>query len=262
MGTERGIPSSGEARVPRQRGHTRRRRLRAVRLVRTLAVLAIVAAVAVLVTRGSPHRPVASLRHPGTTTSTATTTTAPPTTTTTTTDPGLLPQTAQFPSAETPQFQSEMAGLWQGVVSGSLRPALPAFFPESAYVQLKTITDPAADYSDRLISEYGLDIEAAHGLLGSDSANATLVQVVVPSQYAHWVPPGVCDNGIGYFEVPNSRLVFQEDGQTRSFGIASMISWRGVWYVVHLGAVERSSDAGVVDDPESGQGSPAPSSTC
>ena len=89
-----------------------------------------------------------------------------------------------------------------------------------------------------------------------------LVGVQVPSSYAHWVSPGVCSNGVGYYEVPNARVIYRESGQRSSFGIASMISWRGVWYVVHLGGVVRSSDAGVVDDPSSGSGVSAPSSTC
>jgi hypothetical protein len=86
--------------------------------------------------------------------------------------------------------------------------------------------------------------------------------VNVPSSYQHWVPPGACYNRIGYYEIPNSRIVYREDGQIRSFGIASMISWRGVWYVVHLGAVTRSGDGGIVDDPSVGAGSPEASSTC
>jgi hypothetical protein len=83
--------------------------------------------------------------------------------------------------------------------------------------------------------------------------------VIVPSAYAHWVDPGACFNRVGYYEVPNSRVVYRQNGATRSFGIASMISWRGVWYVVHLGSVNSS---GVVDDPSAGPGTPAPSSTC
>jgi hypothetical protein len=72
----------------------------------------------------------------------------------------------------------------------------------------------------------------------------------------------VCANGIGYYEVANSRLVYEYMGQTRSFGIASMISWRGQWYVVHLGAILRPSSVGEVDDPEAGLGYSTPSSTC
>ena len=41
-----------------------------------------------------------------------------------------------------------------------------------------------------------------------------------------------------------------------------MISWRGVWYVVHLGSVLRPAAVGTVDDPAAGAGYSAPSSTC
>ena len=139
---------------------------------------------------------------------------------------------------------------------------MPAFFPEAAYLQLKTIVDASGDFENRLLHDYGLDIAAATSLLGPDATGARLVSVNVPSENSHWITPGVCDNDVGYFEVANSRIVYEEDGQTRSIGIASLISWRGVWYVVHLGAVLRNTDAGVVLDPETGPGSSPPSSTC
>jgi hypothetical protein len=139
---------------------------------------------------------------------------------------------------------------------------MPAFFPEGAYRQLKTIYDATGDYTGRLVGDYGLDIEAAHSLLGAHARDARLLEVRVQGDYAHWVDPGVCDNSAGYYEVPNSRVVYSEDGQVRSFGIASMISWRGVWYVVHLGAVVRDVAAGVVDDPSVGAGAPVASDTC
>ena len=84
----------------------------------------------------------------------------------------------------------------------------------------------------------------------------------MPASYVHWVAPGACYNRLGYYEVPNSRLVYRVGGLVRSLGIASMIAWRGRWYVVHLGAVTRTDDAGVVDDPSDGPGEPAPSLTC
>ncbi|TMM04462.1 MAG: hypothetical protein E6G05_06040 [Actinobacteria bacterium] len=155
-----------------------------------------------------------------------------------------------------------MAALWQGIRTNSVAAAMPAFFPEGAYAQVKAIANPGADYANRLVHELGLDIAAAHGQLGAGSSSAQLIGVQVPGGYAHWVSPGTCSNGVGYYEVPNARVVYREGSQTSSFGIASMISWRGVWYVVHLGAVVRPSDAGVVDDPASGSGASAPSSTC
>ena len=107
-----------------------------------------------------------------------------------------------------------------------------------------------------------LDIAAAHALLGRNAAPAKLVRVEVNSSYGHWIEPGVCYNSIGYYEMPNARIVYQQGGQTRSFGIASMISWRGVWYVVHVGAVPRSSDVGVVAEPAAGSGVSVYSGTC
>jgi hypothetical protein len=155
-----------------------------------------------------------------------------------------------------------MDALWSGVRDNALAAALPAFFPESAYAQVKQIADPRGDYTSRLLPDYRLDLGAAHALLGTDPRSARLVEVRVPQSYAHWVDPGACYNGVGYYEVPNARVLYTQNGQIHSFGIASMISWRGVWYVVHLGAILRPSAAGVVDDPSSGPGQPAPSSTC
>lgn len=196
---------------------------------------------------------------PTTTLPVPTTTTVPATTTT---DPGLLPQTDAFPSSSTAQFMTEMADLWQAVVTGSDAAARPAFFPESAYLQLKKVASPASDYIERLLHDFDADIQAAHNVLGPGASGARLVKVIVPSGYGHWIPPGVCYNSLGYYEVPNSRIVYEEGGQVRSFGIASMISWRGVWYVVHLGAILRSADAGVVEEPMVGAGSSSYSSTC
>lgn len=243
----------------------RRRHIRLVAAVVAVAFLLAVTAVVVDALRSSPSSTDAGpapVARATSTTTTTTTTTLPPTTTTTTTNPGTLPQTSQFPSSDTPQFTAEVSALWQGIVQESVTPAMPAFFPQSAYVQLKTgIGDPSGDWQNRLVADYALDIAAAHGLLGPDPAQATLVTVSVPEQYGHWIPAGVCANGIGYFEVANSRVVYQLDGQTRSFGIASMISWRGVWYVVHLGAILRSG-GGEVDEPAIGTGTSAPSETC
>ncbi|HMD51812.1 MAG TPA: hypothetical protein VKG62_03795 [Solirubrobacteraceae bacterium] len=176
--------------------------------------------------------------------------------------PGSLPQTNALPSGTTAQFRSQMASLWGGIVTDSPSEALVAFFPKDAYIRLKAIPSASSDWTERLLGDYALDIAAAHSLLGVDPEQARLIGVSVPSSYAHWVPPGVCYNAIGYYEVPNARVLYSYDGELRSFGIASMISWRGVWYVVHLGAVLRSTASGVVDEPASGPGTPAYSGTC
>jgi hypothetical protein len=176
--------------------------------------------------------------------------------------PGSLPQTHAFPSGTSAEFKALLASLWAGVVGDSPARALPAFFPKGAYVQLKSIASASSDWNGRLVHDYRLDIEAAHALLGAGAQGARLAAVNVPSSYGHWVEPGVCDNSIGYYEMPNARVTYHEGGQLRSFGIASMISWRGVWYVVHLGAVLRSADSGTVNEPALGAGTSAYSGTC
>jgi len=173
--------------------------------------------------------------------------------------PGSLPQTAELPSAATPEFHARMRALWAAIVTGAAGRALPAFFPLGAYEQLKAIGDAAGDWRERLVGDFDLDIAAAHALVGP---RARLIGVAVPGAYAHWVPPGVCYNRVGYYEVPNSRVLYAASGQERSFGIASMISWRGQWYVVHLGAILRSTTGGVVDSPATGPGVSVASSTC
>jgi hypothetical protein len=232
-------------------------RLLALRRVSWLAVLALTGCGG-SIHQAHKHVHAAVTRTSATATAPSTTTQAKPA------KPprGSLPQTHQRPTANTPAFHSEMAALWSGVTRDSLKAALPAFFPARAYLQVKAIANARADFANRLVRGFRLDIAAAHALLGSGASAARLQTVSVPVAYAHWVPPGVCYNRVGYWEVPNARVVYSEHGQTRSFGIASMISWRGVWYVVHLGAVVRSSAGGVVDDPSPGTGISAPSSTC
>jgi hypothetical protein len=155
-----------------------------------------------------------------------------------------------------------MGDLWDGIVRDSPSTALPAFFPKSAYVQLKAIYGAASDWENRLVGEYRLDIAAAHALLGRQARQARLVTVRAVAGYGHWIEPGVCDNSIGYYEMPNARVVYREGATIRSFGIASMISWRGVWYVVHLGAILRPAESGLVDRPEPGAGTSEYSGTC
>jgi len=281
----RGVRGGGEPPIgsgPARRAARARARRRVVRRRRTLALLVLVAAVAVPMAAfggSAPPRPpvprtgakaAASTLAPasaGGASGTATTATRTASTRTTvaratTPSPGTLPQTQAYPSGTSAQFRSLMAALWDGVVHDSLSRALPAFFPQPAYVQLKAIGDPAADWQDRLVHDFTLDLAAAHDLLGSGAPTAHLMVVDVVSSYGHWIPPGVCYNSIGYYEMPNARVVYREDGQVRSFGIASMISWRGVWYVVHFGAILRATDTGQVDDASAGPGVSAYSGTC
>ncbi len=88
-------------------------------------------------------------------------------------NPGSLPQTDQLPSADTAASSTPR---WRPCGRAFRRtrcaPAMPAFFPEGAYVQVKAIADPRGDYAGRLVAEYRLDLGAAHALLGADARSA------------------------------------------------------------------------------------------
>ena len=237
-----GAPIGG-SRPRHRRGPTRRQRL-----TRTIVVsVAVVATLALWMASGSPagtskaaaarasvagHRSPAASGAPG---STAPTTTVPATTTTV--DPGTLPQTHQLPGTTDPQFLAGVAGLWKAVVTGDPSYALPFFFPLSAYIQVKGISDPVHDYDTRLIPNYEQDIAGLHASLGADPAAAQFVSVTVPESAAEWILPGVEYNKGSYYRVYGSAIHYTLDGQARSFAIVSMISWRGEWYVVHLSSI-------------------------
>jgi hypothetical protein len=176
--------------------------------------------------------------------------------------PGGLPQTRALPSAGARVFHAEMTDLWAAVVTGQARLATQAFFPLAAYTQVKAIADPAADWHSRLFGDFRLDVAAAHHYLGHGAAHARLLRVIVPSAEAAWINPGVCYNSVGYWHVGGARLVYREHGRVRSIGIASLISWRGRWYVVHFGAVLRTGASGLVDQPATGPGVPGPPGGC
>jgi hypothetical protein len=185
-----------------------------------------------------------------------------------TTPPTLLPppgasetrQTTQQPSDSTPVFGAEMTALWNAIVAGDPALASDVFFPESAYVQLKALSNDSSDYQNRLLGHFRLDVLAAHELVAGGGP-AQFSRVVVPPNAA-WIGPAQCYNRLGYWHVPGARLVYSQGGATRSLGIASMISWRGYWYVVHLGSVTPPAGQGVVDAPASGVGPFVPTGGC
>jgi hypothetical protein len=239
------------------------------------AFLACAVILIVVGLRTSPTRSAAPV--PATTSSTATTTpasttTAPPSSSTarTTTAPvvpkvdaGRLPQTRREPSFGLP-LTAQMQTIWSAIVADSPAAGRPVFFPESAYVKMKTgrIADAVSDYTWRLIAFYDLDLAAYHAHLGAHAATAKLIAVRSNPALAVWIPAGACENSIGYWHLPGTRLVYTEGGRTYSVRVASLISWRGVWYLVHLGPNPRPVNAGTVDDPQIGPGTPGPAGGC
>jgi hypothetical protein len=158
-------------------------------------------------------------------------------------DPGSLPQTTARPSGSDPQFAKRVVALWAAIVAGDTS-ARSSFFPLGAYLQVKAISNPAADYRNRLIALYDLDIRALHLRVGSGAA---LLGVDVPDRSATWVTPGQEYNKGSYWRVYGTRVRYRTGiGKVGSFGIFSLISWRGQWYVVHLGPTNRTPGTGAI----------------
>jgi hypothetical protein len=204
------------------------------RVAGAMALILAAAALAGCSTSGSRAGSAASALSPTSSTDPPTTT-AP--TTTTTTDPGTLPQTRDEPVASGAMFDTGVNGLWEAVVNDDPRSGAPFFFPLSAYLQVKAISDPADDWQNRLVAAYGRDIHSLHRSLGANAAQAQLVGIDLPRSQAQWITPGVEYNKLGYWRVYGTRIRYTVNGRAQSFAVVSLISWRGEWYVVHLSSI-------------------------
>jgi hypothetical protein len=181
---------------------------------------------------------------------------------TTTIDPGRLAPTKSEP-AFAPVLNQRMESLWRAILANDPARARSYFFPRTAYLRMKTgqIANPNADYANRLIALFDLDVTAYHQRLTS-VGTPTDVHVTYNVRDAAWIAPGHCENLIGYWHLPGVRFVYRHGSRTWSVAVASLISWRGVWYVVHLGPNPRAANVGTLDDFRSGPGVPGPPGGC
>ncbi|HUX03505.1 MAG TPA: hypothetical protein VMV53_01165 [Acidimicrobiales bacterium] len=184
------------------------------------------------------------------------------TATTTTIDPGQLPATSAKPSTTT-GVRSVLHVVWRAIVSDNPTLARRSFFPRTAYIRMKQglLANPASDYDARLLAFYNLDLAAYHQRI-VPGARPVLVGVKVHRSDAAWIPPGACENLIGYWHLAGVRLVFRKGARVWSVAVASLISWRGVWYVVHLGPNPRARNVGTIDDWRAGPGVAGPAGGC
>ena len=178
------------------------------------------------------------------------------------TPPGSLPQTRVEPSFAAP-LTGQMRILLRAIALDSPTLGATVFFPRPAYLRMKTgvIAYPSSDYAGRLVALFALDLAAYHRRLVI-GAPPTLLRVRANPAQAAWIAPGACENRIGYWYAPRVRLVLRRAGHVVSVAVASLISWRGVWYVVHLGPNPRPANVGTVDDFRLGPGTPGPGGGC
>ena len=243
----------------------RRRRRSVAGIGLGLVVFAVVVAVAVMGGSSAPSptraiSPSTTIPSPTTTTSSTNITTTTPATT----DPGLLAQTTTEPPTDPTSLVSRLDPLWTAIQTGSLPTGMTVFFPQAAYLKMKSgvLPNPPGDYQSRLVALYNMDLGTYQAALGIPASSARLVTIGADPSIAHWVPPGACANTIGYWHLPNIRIDYASGGTESSFGVFSLISWRGAWYVIHLGPVPRTSGSGLLDLPAAGPGTPGPGGGC
>ncbi len=159
-------------------------------------------------------------------------------------------------------LSASMRQLVRAIEADSPSLAQPLFFSESVYISMKTglIADPARDYRDRLIALYNLDLWAYHQRLVGSSTS--FIRFEADPGLATWIAPGTCENRIGYWHEPGVRLVVERDHQVVSALVTSLISWHGLWYVVHLGPNPRPHEVGTVAGFMRGPGRPGPGGGC
>lgn len=176
--------------------------------------------------------------------------------------PGELPQTRTRPLFAS-LFQRDMAVLARSIATDNAVEAQRVFFLERPYLSMKVgeIANPALDYRDRLVALYRLDLNAYHQALFAH-ARTSYLYARANAALATWIIPGACENRIGYWHEPGVRLVFRRNGVVVSVAVDSLISWRGVWYVVHLGPNPRPRNVGTVDAWAKGPGTPGPGGGC
>jgi hypothetical protein len=150
------------------------------------------------------------------------------------------------PGAQDALFQAHVQELWRAVVDGDPSEALPFFFPSPPISRSRGSPIPSTTgrpgwsptstptSTPTLVADFDADVD--HLALGPQASLAQFSSVTVPSD-AVWVVPGTEYNKGSYWRVYDSSVDYVVNGHSGSFVIASMISWRGEWYVVHLASI-------------------------
>jgi hypothetical protein len=186
------------------------------------------------------------------------------TTTSDTTDAGLLPPTADELPTDVASVTSRTVSLWTAIRSDSLSTDMTAFFPVSAYLQMKTgvPSNPPAGYQNCLVALYNMDLGVYRGALGPPPSSAELVSFEVDPSLAHWVPPRACANTIGTGTCPISASPTSRASRWRRSGSSSSARSGafGTWFTSALCPGPRARACSEL--PAGGPGTPGPGGGC
>lgn len=147
-----------------------------------------------------------------------------------------LPQTDKEtkPSFDSPAWQKRARLLFEAIQKDDPEIAARVFFPKEAYVQVKDIPKPEADWKSRLMRAFKRDIHEYHKAMKKPEA-AEYVGYKADMKHAKWMPERGEGNKVGYYRITHTKLQYKNaDGKNRELDVTSLISWRGEWFLVHL----------------------------
>jgi hypothetical protein len=182
------------------------------------------------------------------------------TTTSSPTQLASLPQTLTEPSLGAP-LTTLADSLFADIATNNVAGAERLFLPLPIFLRIKQEPNPSGDWRARLLRWFTNDLVVYHHFLFAQGT-PRLLRVTTSSRDASVIQPGWCYNKAPYWHLRGVRFVFESGGVIHSVAICSLVSWRGQWYVVHLGPDTRSSDAGALYAPASGAGTPGPPGSC
>lgn len=151
-------------------------------------------------------------------------------------DGNALPQTDESdkPSFQSPAWQKRARLLFEAIQKDDPEIATRVFFPKEAYMQVKDIPKPEADWKSRLMKAFKRDIHKYHKGMKKPEL-AEYVGFKADEKRAKWMPPRGEGNKVGYYRILHTKLQYKNaDGKNRELDITSLISWRGEWFVVHV----------------------------
>lgn len=141
-----------------------------------------------------------------------------------------LEQAPPRPPAEEAAERAE--AFLRAVAEDDADAALAFFLPREAFRLIKGVSDPDR-FFDRLVRRFRADVHSLHEV-HPELAQARFVRVEL-SRRRSWVLPRQEANRLPYWSVRHSRLVYEANGEERSFELRTLITWDDHWYLTHLG---------------------------
>ena len=110
-----------------------------------------------------------------------------------------------------------------------------AFLPMMDYVALKQGGGNQADWRNRLMYHFHLQLAQLRKRFAASLPGSTYNGYRIPYSTAHTVRVGAEENKAPYWQVFMTTMAFHDkNGRGHNFTINTLISFRGEWWIVHV----------------------------